>query len=246
MPNLLNFKSLKNTVEVINKSESAVEILLYGAIGESFWDENSVSAADFKKVLNAIPASTKEIHLRVNSPGGSVFDGMTMYELIKAERQKGKKVKAYIDGLAASIASVIVLAADEIIVGEGSFYMIHKPLVGVYGNAIELERMITILDKVEDQMVRIYMKKTGLSEAEIVKMLAEETWLTSQAALDKGFVDSQFENCDTLHIAASLLDRSTHLKNKPTIKSNVNAEAKMKLKEFAAKAREYANTKKIK
>lgn len=248
MPNLIEIKNHKKSFEVTMKADNTAEILLYGAIGESFWDDSSVGAPTFKKTLDALPASTKTIHLRVNSPGGSVFDGMTMYELIKAERNKGRKVVAYIDGLAASIASVIVLAADEIIVGDGSMYMIHKPLVGVYGNATELERYITILDKIESQMVTIYSKKTGISKAEIEKLLAEETWFTSEEALEKGFVDSQFENCETLHIAASLLERSTHLgKGKPVMNvKQVNTEAKNKLDSFLASAKEFAEKRNIK
>jgi ATP-dependent Clp endopeptidase proteolytic subunit ClpP len=245
MPKLIDIKSLKKKpFSVVNKANNISEILLYGAIGESFW-EDSISLKQFKDALKEIPDSTKEIQLRVNSPGGSVFDGMSMYELIKAEKKKGKKVVAYIDGLAASIASVIILAADEIIVGEGSMVMIHKPLVGAYGNSLELERMVNILDKIEEQMITIYSKKTGISRAEISNMLSAETWMTSNEALDNGFADSQFAACDTLHIAASLIERSTHFNKKPNMK-NSDVLVKNKLAEFNAKAKEYLKTKNIK
>jgi ATP-dependent Clp endopeptidase proteolytic subunit ClpP len=245
MPKLIDINSLKKKpFEVINKSNNVSEILLYGDIGESMWGDG-ISAKVFKEALNAMPAGTKEIQLRVNSPGGSVFDGMSMYELLKAEKKKGKKVVAYIDGLAASIASVIILAADEIVVGDGSMVMIHKPMVGAYGNSSELERMVNVLDKIEEQMITIYANKTGISRAEISNLLAAETWMTSAEALSMGMADSNFTACNTLHIAASLIERSTHFNKKPTMK-NSDALVKNKLTEFNAKAKEYLKNKNIK
>lgn len=245
MPNLIDVTSFKKKpFEVINKSETVAEILLYGTVGEDWFDSNSVSATQFKNALKDLPASTKEIHLRVNSPGGSVFDGMSMYELLKSEKNKGKKVIAYVDGLAASIASVIILAADEIVVGDGSFVMIHKPMVGAFGNAAELERMINVLDKIEDQMLSIYAKKTGLSKAEISKMLSEETWLTSAEALEKGFADKSFQANEQLRIAASAhITNAKHFMKRPEVK-RPEAVLKEKLAKFNAEAKDYLNKKK--
>lgn len=237
MPKLIEFpKSKNNGFKVINKTETVSEILLYGGIGDSFWDDAAVSATQFSDALKALPASIKEIHLRVNSPGGSVFDGMTIYEKIKSERNKGRKVVAYVDGVAASIASVIIQAADEIIVGEGSFIMIHKPLVGVYGNATELDRMITILDKIEEQMISIYAKKTGMSRVDIANALAAETWYTSQESIEIGLADSQFEAKDTLQIAASMIENCHWIKNKPQIKSK-DSVIREKLRAFNTEAK---------
>jgi ATP-dependent protease ClpP protease subunit len=243
MGQLIDLKSVKKSLTINNKVNNVAEILLYDDIGESMW--GGVSAKAFKDALNQIPANTKEIQLRVNSPGGNVFDGMTMYELLKSEKSKGRKVVAYVDGLAASIASIIILAADEIIVGDGSMVMIHRPLVGVYGNSAELERMINVLDKIEEQMITLYAKKTGLSRAEISNMLAAETWMTSTEAIDMKFADSNFKNCDTLHIAASMIERSTHFNKKPQMK-NADVLVKNKLSEFNNKAKEYLKSKNIK
>lgn len=236
MAKLLEFvnKDKKNTVKVINKTETVAEILLYGAIGDSMWDDTAVSATKFSDELKKIPSSVKEIHLRVNSPGGSVFDGMAIYEKIKSERSKGRKVIAYVDGVAASIASVIIQAADQIIVGDGSFIMIHKPLVGVFGNATELDRMISILDKIEEQMITIYAKKTGLSRIEISNALAAETWFDSKEALENGLADSVFEAKDTLQIAAYMVQDCPWMKKKPEIK-NQNAVIREKLRDFLKK-----------
>lgn len=246
MPDLIDINSLKKKpFEIKNKTPEVAEILLYGAIGASFW-EDSISAKDFKDQLTKLPASTNEIQLRINSPGGSVFDGMAMYELIKAEKNKGKKVVAYVDGLSASIASVIMLAADEIVVGDGSMVMIHKPSAGIQGNSADLERMINILDRIEDQMITIYAKKTGMNRMEISNMLSAETWMTSDEAMSNGFVDSKFEACETLHIAASFIEKSTHFNKKPVMKTTTDQLIKNKLAEFNAKAKEYMNSKNIK
>ncbi len=244
MGKLIELKQLPKSLTINNKADNIAEILLYGSIGESMW-EDSISLKDFKDALNSLPANTKEIQLRVNSGGGDVFCGVSMYELIKSEKNKGRKVVAYVDGLAASIASIIILAADEIIVGDGSMVMIHRPAAGVYGNSAEMERLISILDKIESQMIGIYAKKTGISRTTIENMLAAETWMTSQEALDMGFVDSRFEACDQLHIAAHYIERSTHFNKKPQM-SKTNLAVKNKLADFNAKAREYVTNKNIK
>ena len=231
MPKLIELNASKKDFKIVNKTDKVAEILLYAQIGQSYWEEG-ITAKAFAEELKKLPESTKEIHLRVNSPGGSVFDGMTIYENLKAQKTKHKrKIIAYVDGLAASIASVIIMAADEVIVGDGSMVMIHKPLVGAYGNSIELERMITILDKIEEQMISIYAAKTGLSRLEISKALAEETYYTSDEAIEVGLANSKFAAEDTLQLCASAMEGATWLKNKPQMKSQ-NDLVREKLREF--------------
>lgn len=242
MAKLIDFKNSKKKFQIINKSESVSEILLYGPIGESWWDDTAVSAKQFADAIKDLPASVKEIHLRVNSPGGSVFDGMAIYEKMKSERNKGRKVVSYVDGIAASIASVIIQASDEIVVGDGAMIMIHKPLVGVFGNVLELERMIAILDKIEEQMISIYAKKTGQSRIEIANALAEETWYTSDEAIELGLADKKFEASETLQLAASMIEGCKWMRNKPAIK-NQNDLVRERLRDFNSKAREFVNRK---
>lgn len=241
MGKLIDFKNSKSKVQVINKADAITEILLYGPIGSS-WDEDAISAKQFNDELKSLPANTKEIHLRVNSPGGSVFDGMAIYEKLKSEKSKGRKIVAYVDGVAASIASVIIMIADEIIVGDGSLVMIHKPMVGAQGNSAELEKMIVILDKIEEQMVGIYARRTGMSRIEISKALAEETWYTSAEAIDLKFADSQFEAKDILHVAASMIDGCAWMKNKPAMKSK-NDIVREKLRASISGHKEFLNKK---
>ena len=238
MPKLIELPNSSKGLKVIAKGETIAEILLYGEIGDSYFDPSAVSASQFSEALKKIPKSVKEIHLRVNSPGGSVFDGMAIHGLIKSERVNGRKVIAYVDGLAASIASIIIQAADEIIVGDGSFLMIHKPLVNVYGNSLELDRMISILDKIEEQMISIYAKKMGLSRIDIANALASETWYTSQEALDIGLADSRFEANESLQIAASMIEGCRWMKNKPQMK-NQDSLIREKLRVFALEAKDF-------
>jgi ATP-dependent Clp protease protease subunit len=236
MPKLINISKPQNMFTVINKTETVAEILMYGAIGSSNWDDNTTSAKQFAEALKALPAGTKEIHLRVNSPGGSVFDGMAIFENLKSQKTKhNRKIIAYVDGVAASIASVIIQAADEIIIGDGGMVMIHKPMVGAQGNVSELERMIVILDKIEEQMITIYAKKTGMSRNELSVSLANETWYTSDEAIEAGLADSKIEARDTLQLAASMIEGCSWMKNKPKFKSQ-NDIAREKLRDFTSKA----------
>lgn len=210
MPNVLKFKNeAKNPFSIHCSSETDAEIILYGAIGDSWYDESAVSAKQFSDSLAALPKTVKNIKLRINSPGGSVFDGITIYERLK---QHSAKKTVYIDGIAASIASVIAMAGDEIIIGEGSFVMIHKPLTMTWGNADNHEDTIRILDKIENQMVSIYAKKTGLSTNEISNMLpGEGTWMTAEEALKNGFATSIAGSSENLQVAASMVSSAKWL-----------------------------------
>jgi ATP-dependent Clp protease, protease subunit len=239
MANLIELNSSIKKFEIKNKTETEAEILLYDEIGESMWG-GGISSKAFSDELKKLPASVKKINLRINSPGGSVFDGMAIYQRLK---DHPAKVTAYIDGLSASIASVIMMAADEIIVGEGSMVMIHRASTGVWGNAGDMERMIDILEKIESQMITIYAKKTGLSRSEIFKMISDETWMTAEESIDFKFADRTFEARESLSLVASAVENNKWFKNKPQLKST-NAMAKEKLKELTNAANTFLNNKK--
>lgn len=216
MGKLFALENIKPELKLINnKANNTSEILLYGAIGDSMWDDTAISAVKFSEKLKEVPSNTKEIHLRINSPGGSVFDGMTIYERLK---QHNAKVIVYVDGVAASIASIIAMAGDEINIGEGSFFMIHKPMSGTYGNSDEHERTIQILDKIEEQMVSIYARKTGLSRTQISSMLIQDTWITSDESVEMKFADKKIEASQSLRLAATMVKNAKWLRNAPEIK----------------------------
>jgi len=221
MGKLIELKNHKKPFEIKNKTETTAEILIYDQIGEDFFSEG-VTAKSFTEELNKLPKSIKQIDLRVNSPGGSVFDGVSIYQRIK---DHPAKVTAYVDGIAASIASIIIMAADEIIISDGGMIMIHRPMSGVFGNVLS-----------------IYAKKTGLSRAELSKMLSDETWMTAEESIGFKFADKKFEAKDTLHLVASAVEGTKWFKNKPKMKSS-DALVKEKLKELTNKANTFLNNK---
>jgi ATP-dependent Clp protease protease subunit len=174
---------MKKWFEIKNKADKA-EIWIYEQIGEDFWTGEGTTAKGFQKELAGIKAS--QIDLHINSPGGEVFDGITIYNLLK---QHPATVTTYIDGLAASIASVIALAGDRVIMAANALYMIHNPWGFAAGDAPALRKLADTLDKVAGSMITTYMDKSKKNEDEIKSMLDAETWMTADEALEMGFID---------------------------------------------------------
>ncbi len=177
--------------EIKAKADKA-EIWIYEMIGEDFWTGGGVTAKNFQKELADIKAS--QIDLHINSPGGVVFDGITIYNLIK---QHPANVTTYIDGLAASIASVIALAGDKVIMAENALYMIHNPTGLAMGTATDMRSLADVLDKIASTMITTYVGKSKKPESEIKAMLdAGGTWMTAEEAKEAGFIDEIAEEMD--------------------------------------------------
>jgi len=132
-------------------------------------------------------ANGEDIEVRINSVGGEVQEGITIYNLLKSY---AGNVKVIVDGWAASIASIIALGGDELVMNEGSFIMIHNPWTGMMGEAKDLRQEADLLDLMTNELVNIYVQATGLDEGEIRQMMDEETWLNPTDAIEKGFADS--------------------------------------------------------
>lgn len=181
---------MKKWFEIINKADKA-EIWIYEQIGDDFWTGGGITAKSFQKELADIKAS--QIDLHINSPGGEVFDGITIYNLIK---QHPANVTAYIDGLAASIASVIALAGDTVIMAENALFMIHNPWGFAMGDASEMRKTADLLDKIGGSLVAAYTSKSGKPDDEISALMDAETWMTAQEAKDAGFIDEISEQMD--------------------------------------------------
>ena len=126
------------------------------------------------------------IHLHINSPGGSVFDGQAIYTAIK---RHPADVISYVDGLAASIASVIALAGNTVVMAENALFMIHDPWGSASGTAADMRLTADILDKVKATIVNAYCAKTGKPADEVEAMMTAETWMSAQEAVDEGFAD---------------------------------------------------------
>ncbi len=147
-----------------------------------------ISAERFVKDLMAITAPV--IHMRINSPGGDVFEAQAM---ITAIAQHPSKVVAHIDGLAASAAAQLALAADEVEIADGAFYMIHRSWTFAMGNAEDLISVAELLEKVDAEMIKHFMRETGKSEDQINTWVNDETWFNADEAVEHGFADRKAE-----------------------------------------------------
>lgn len=232
MSKIFNFTGSRagSPLKIQNKSATEAEVIIYAGIGQDFWGDGSmVSAKQFSDEMKKISDSVTTINVRINSPGGDVFDGIAIYNRLK--QHKAKK-KVYIDGLAASISSIIALAGDEIIMGEAALYMIHLPWTWAYGNRMELDNTINRLMDVEEQMLGIYSKKTGLERSEIRSLLEKETWMGADEALEKGFVTAKME--ETIPIAASAI-KSPWIAKRPEAYFSESKAAAQKISELKNK-----------
>lgn len=209
---LLKFKERSKTpFKIRSESATKAEIVLYAGIGQDYWGDGSmISAKQFSDELKALPKTVNELTVRINSPGGDVFDGVTIYNRLK---QFNGTVNVIIDGLAASIASIIALAGDTITIGEGALFMVHLPWTFAYGNRMELDNVVSRLMDVEEQMIGIYSKRSGLDRSEVKALLEAETWMDADQAIEKGFVDSKVE--ESMPIAASVFKNAIWIGKKP-------------------------------
>jgi ATP-dependent protease ClpP protease subunit len=160
------------------------EVLIYGDIGGGWWDEG-ITGESISKEIAAIDAD--EIDVRINSGGGLVFEGLAIYNALA---RHDAKIVMHVDSIAASIASVILMAGDEIRIAEGAQVMIHKPWSGTWGDANAFRKEAAILDKLEGGIIDIYAARTGADRADLEAWVNDETWFTGQEAVDAGFADS--------------------------------------------------------
>lgn len=217
-------------LKIYNKSATEAEIVIYAGIGSDFWGDGSmISAKNFSDELKKIPDTVNTLNIRLNSPGGDVFDGVAIYNRLR--QHKAKKI-VYIDGLAASIASIIALAGDEVVMGEGALYMVHLPWTFAFGNRMDFDNTVNRLMDVEEQMLGIYAKRSGLERSEIRALLEAETWMNADEAIEKGFVNSKVE--ETAPIAASAVE-SRWIAKKPKSFFSESKAAQEKLSELQKK-----------
>lgn len=181
---------------VVARSKDSAEIYLYGIIGGDWFGEG-VTAKQFADDLKALGA-VKTIDLRINSEGGSVFDGKAMYSLLNEHKAK---IIVHIDGLAASAASFVAMAGDEIQIAEGGFVMIHNAYMVAIGDARAMRQSADMLDTVNNTIIDVYASRTKADRKAIAKMMDDETWMTGADAVKNGFADKMVEN---LKVAASV------------------------------------------
>jgi HK97 family phage prohead protease len=167
------------------ESDEPVTVWIYDEVGGSF----GVDAEQFARDLDEIQA--KEILVRVNSPGGSVFDGIAIYNSL---RQHRARIVVSVDSLAASIASVIAMAGDEIRMHPGSQMMIHDALGMERGHAADMAKMATFLDRQSDNVAGIYRRRAGGEAADWRELMLAETWAFADEAVELGLADVAVED----------------------------------------------------
>jgi ATP-dependent Clp endopeptidase proteolytic subunit ClpP len=172
------------TVQFKNKTANSAEIWLYDQVGADFWGEG-ISAKSFRSELNGL-GKVSTINLRINSPGGNVFDGFAIYNALA---QHPAKIVVDIDGMAASIASVIAMAGDEINIAANAMVMIHNPQGMAIGDSGEMQRTAALLDQIKGNLVDTYAKRTGANAGTVTGWMDDETWMTAEEAVDAGFAD---------------------------------------------------------
>lgn len=177
-----NFKNAKEDPKV-------GELDIYGEIADSSWWGDEVTPKQFKKDMDAL-GDISVLNVYINSPGGDVFAGQTIYSILK---RKKCAVNVYIDGLAASAASVIAMVGraegNTLNMPSNAMLMIHNPWSIAWGYASDMRQMADTLDKIRDSIVAVYKDGSGLEEKDIIELMDAETWMSAQDALDYGFID---------------------------------------------------------
>ncbi|TFE30828.1 head maturation protease, ClpP-related [Cohnella luojiensis] len=173
--------------EVVKAAANKAELLIYGEISSmAFWGDE-VTPKDVNDMLNAIGDNISELTVRINSPGGDVFAGVAIHSMLK---RHPANVTVYVDGLAASIASIIALAGNKIVMPKGSLMMIHRPMGSARMSRSEgLRQRADLLDKIENEMTDLYSTKSGISAEDIKVLLEKETWYTAEEAVAAGLAD---------------------------------------------------------
>lgn len=186
--------------EIKNKEDKA-EVWIYDVIGETFFGEG-VAAKSFVKELADIKAS--QIDLHINSPGGSVWDGHAIYNSLISHPAN---ITSFVEGRAASIASVVALAGNKVVMANTAMMMIHNPRAIVAGTAVDIRSAADVLDKVGETIQNVYVNKTGESNDVISKAMDEETWFTATEAVEFGLADEVSEGLKAVALAPDVAKR---------------------------------------
>ena len=155
------------------------KLIIYGEISSDKWDETEITPNEVKELLDSV--KNKDLDIFINSSGGNVFAGLAIYHMLK--RHEGKKT-VYVDGIAASIASIIAMAGDEIHIPKNAYLMIHRSWICTVGNKNDLLDIIAMLEKTDLNMADIYYEKAleGVTSEKILELMDNETWLTGKEA----------------------------------------------------------------
>lgn len=161
-------------------SSKSADVYIFDEIGTF-----GLTAQSFIEEIKSYKDTPMSLH--INCVGGDVFEGMAIYNVLK---KRTARTTIYIEGIAASMGSVIALAGDEVVMAENSLFMIHNAWGGAMGEATEIRKTAALLDKISGEIADIYTKKTNLPYNRVKEMMDEETWLSADEAFNLGFIDS--------------------------------------------------------
>jgi ATP-dependent Clp endopeptidase proteolytic subunit ClpP len=167
-----------------NSADDTAEVWIYGAIGDPYGDGSGVSASVFAQELAQVKASN--IKVRLNTEGGSVFEGVAIYNAIK---DHSAHVDVVVDSLAASAGSFIAMAGDTITMTRNARMMIHDAHGFTMGPAADMREMADLLDDLSNNIADIYVQKAGGTVAEWRELMSKDTWFTAEQAVDAGLAD---------------------------------------------------------
>jgi ATP-dependent protease ClpP protease subunit len=179
-------KRLTEWFAIKNQTAQSADIFLYDEISPYVPGHNALDVSALLGNLKDVPT----LNVRINSPGGSVFDGMAIYNALA--RHPGTVI-THVDGIAASIASVIAMVGKEIHMADNSMIMIHDPSAFVFGDAAELRKQAGVLEQIKETIINVYVGRKKKSKPDedtrdvIAKMMSDESWFTAEQAKDMGF-----------------------------------------------------------
>lgn len=215
-----------------DEEQEQAELYIYGDIVDYSWYEDDVSANDIRKKLSESNAKTINVH--INSLGGDTYTGIAIYNLLR-EKSKTAKIITYVDAIAASAASIIAMAGDKVIMPSNTLMMIHNCWTFGVGNANELRKTASDMDKIMNAVIQCYLSKVNIAEDELRNLLDEETYLTADEALEKGFCDEVQELTDNKGVQQNALSSLVKIikdsKEKSKVINETNIIVSQKLEE---------------
>lgn len=171
-------------IRFLNRGTKRGEVWIYGDVGQSFFAEGMTAKSFAAELAKLGPIDTLALH--INSAGGNVFEGLAIYNQLK---RHPARVEVDVDGIAASIASIIALAGDEIRIAANAMMMIHDPVGVVRGDAAEMRKTAEVLDQVKQNLVDTYVERTKQKAQDVAAAMAKETWFTGAEAVQWGLAD---------------------------------------------------------
>ena len=179
----LAFDRWNPAIKASDENDNTIGI--YDPIGYDYWDDSGVTAKRISAALRSLDGA--DVVVNINSPGGDVFEGLAIYNLLR--EYKGH-VTVRVLGVAASAASFIAMAADEIQIARAGFFMIHNAWTGLWGNRNDLRETADFLEQIDDTIADIYHVRSGLSMDELKADMDKERWINGRDAIDSGFADA--------------------------------------------------------